>query len=128
MPEINLLAVAVATVSAFLLGGVYYAIAGSRLAELRGTDSPPPRASRWMVPIEILRCLVLAVAVAWLATQARTESWVGGVGLGLVLWIGFPFVLWIGAVVHERTPWRLAAIHAGDWLLKLLVVAVVVSA
>jgi hypothetical protein len=29
---------------------------------------------------------------------------------------------------HERTPWKLAAIHAGDWLIKLLVVTVIVSA
>jgi hypothetical protein len=36
-------------------------------------------------------------------------------------------VLWIGAVIHENTSWKLAAIHAGDWLAKLLVVAVIVS-
>jgi hypothetical protein len=28
---------------------------------------------------------------------------------------------------HEGTPWRLAAIHGGDWLAKLLVVAAIVS-
>jgi hypothetical protein len=36
-------------------------------------------------------------------------------------------VLWTGAIVEENTPWRLAAIHAGDWLAKLLAVAVIVS-
>ena len=36
-------------------------------------------------------------------------------------------VLWIGAIVHEKVPWRMAAIHAGDWLLKLLAVGVIVS-
>ena len=30
-------------------------------------------------------------------------------------------------MIHENTPWRLAAIHAGDWLLKLLAVGVLVS-
>jgi len=128
MPEVNLWAVAVATVLAFLLGGVYYTIFGSRLAELRDAASLPPAAWRWTVPVEVLRCLVLAVAVAWLAAQAQIDTLAGGLGFGLVLWIGFPAVLWIGAVVHERTPWRLAAIHAGDWLLKLLTVAAVVSA
>ena len=39
---------------------------------------------------------------------------------GLALWVGFPLVLWTGAVVHEDTPVRLAALHGGDWLLKLL--------
>ena len=43
-----------------------------------------------------------------------------------MLWIGFPFVLWTGAVIHESTPVRLAAIHAGDWLVKLLLIGVIV--
>jgi hypothetical protein len=30
-------------------------------------------------------------------------------------------------MIWENAPWRLAAIHAGDWLAKLLVVAVIVS-
>ena len=30
-------------------------------------------------------------------------------------------------MLHERAPWKLAAIHAGDWLVKLLVVTVIVS-
>ena len=55
--------------------------------------------------------------------RARSTTWSGGLLLGLVLWIGFPLVLWTGAILHERTPLKLAAIHAGDWLVKLLVVA-----
>jgi hypothetical protein len=34
-------------------------------------------------------------------------------------------VLWAGAVAHEGTPWRLAVLHGGDWLLKLLVVVAI---
>jgi hypothetical protein len=30
-------------------------------------------------------------------------------------------------LIHENVPWRPAVIHAGDWLAKLLVVAVIVS-
>ena len=33
----------------------------------------------------------------------------------------------IYSAANENTPWRLAAIHAGDWLVKLLVVALIVS-
>jgi hypothetical protein len=29
--------------------------------------------------------------------------------------------------VHEKVPWQLAAIHAGDWLVKLLLIATVVG-
>jgi hypothetical protein len=47
--------------------------------------------------------------------------------LGLVLWIGFPVVLLVGSVYHEKVPPRLAAIHAVDWLLKLLAIATIVG-
>jgi hypothetical protein len=48
--------------------------------------------------------------------------------LGLALWVGFPLVLWVGAVIHENVPPKLAVLHAGDWLLKLLAVSTLVSA
>jgi len=31
-------------------------------------------------------------------------------------------------MLHENTPWRLALIHGGDWLVKLPLVAVIVTA
>jgi uncharacterized protein DUF1761 len=81
----------------------------------------------WELAVELLRCLVLATVVAGLAAQGGIDEWPGGLALGLALWVGFPLVLWVGAVVHEKTRVKLAAIHGGDWLVKLLLVAVVVS-
>lgn len=57
----------------------------------------------------------------------RSTKWTGGLLLGLALWIGFPLVLWTGAIIWESTSAKLAALHAGDWLAKLLVVAVIVG-
>jgi Protein of unknown function (DUF1761) len=65
--------------------------------------------------------------VAGLAARGEIDEWTGGLLLALALWIGFPLVLWTGALIHENTPIRLAAVHAGDWLVKLLAVAVLVS-
>ncbi len=36
-------------------------------------------------------------------------------------------MLLAGSVIWENVPWKLAALHAGDWLVKLLVIAVIVS-
>jgi Protein of unknown function (DUF1761) len=111
--------VAVATVVAFISGGAYYAVLGSQLES--GEMSP------WKLAVEVVRCLILASVVALLASRGDVDEWTGGLLLGLVLWIGFPFVLWVGAVIHENTPVRLAVIHAGDWLLKLLLVGMIVA-
>ena len=45
----------------------------------------------------------------------------------MATWVGFPVVLLAGSVLSENVPWRLAAIHAGDWLVKLLLVSCIVS-
>jgi len=109
-----------------LTAGIY-AVFGKQLAEVSEAaatgEQPPP----WKLAVELLRGLIIAADVAGLAAQGEIDEWSGGLLLGLALWIGFPVVLWTGAMIHEDTPWKLAAIHAGDWLLKLLAVAVIVS-
>jgi hypothetical protein len=127
MPDIDPVVILVATAVCFALGAVYYGVLGTRLAELSGAAGSDVKAPPWALVVEVLRCLVLAAVVAGLAAQARVDGLTGGLVLGLVLWIGFPVVLWVGAIVHENIRWRLAAIHAGDWLVKLLVVGGVVS-
>ncbi|PZG12833.1 DUF1761 domain-containing protein [Micromonospora craterilacus] len=123
MPDVNLVIVPIATVVAFVLGAVYYTVFGNRLVLAGGTAAASP----WSLPVEILRCLALAGVVAGLAGAVGADTVPSGLALGLVLWIGFPVVLWVGAIVHANTPWRVAAIHAGDWLGKLLVVGAVVG-
>jgi len=127
MPDVAFLPILVASIAAFALGGMYYAVLGEQLASVSAvaaaSQEPPP----WKLAVELLRWLILAAVVAGLAVRGEIDQWSGGLMLGAALWIGFPLVLWIGAVIHENTPWKLAAIHAGDWLVKLLVVAVIVS-
>lgn len=127
MPDIEILAVLVATVAAFIFSGGYYALMGDRLAAVSSAAASGETQSPWTLAVEVLRSLVLATVVAGLAAQGEIDAIGEGVLLGLALWIGFPLVLWVGAIVHEKTPWRLAAIHAGDWLLKLLVVGAIVA-
>lgn len=51
----------------------------------------------------------------------------GTVGLAVVVWVGFPFVLLSGSVMWDKADWRLAAIHGGDWLIKILLVCLLVG-
>jgi hypothetical protein len=127
MPDIAFLSVLVASTAAFALGGTYYAVLGEQLATVSAAAATGEQPAPWKLAVELLRCLILAAVVAGLAVRGEIDEWSGGLLLGTVLWIGFPLVLWIGAVIHENTPLKLAVIHAGDWLVKLLVVAVIVS-
>jgi hypothetical protein len=116
----DLVAVLVATVVAFVAGGAYYAVLGDQLEGDR--DMPA-----WKLVFELGRCLVLAAVVIGLASEIGVGDAGGGLLLGAVLWVGFPLVLWTGAMLHERTPLRIAAIHAGDWLVKLLLISVLAT-
>ncbi len=127
MADVNLLAVLAASLAAFVLGASYYAVLGEQLAEVSGAATAGEQPAPWKIGVELLRCVIIAAVVAGLASRGEIDTWTGGLLLGLAFWIGFPFVLWTGAMIHEDAPWKLAAIHAGDWLAKLLLVAVIVS-
>ncbi len=127
MPDVTILAVLAASIVAFVIGGTYYAVLGEQLAEVSAAAAAGEQMPPWKLAVELLRCLIIAAVVAGLASQGEIDTWTGGLLLGLALWIGFPVVLWVGAMIHEGAPFKLAAIHAGDWLVKLFAVAVIVS-
>jgi len=127
MIDLNPLAIAVAVVAAFVLSSVYYAVTGSQLAALSDAYAETARPPAWKILAELVRSLVVALVLAGLVSLLEITDWRGGVLLGLALWTGFPVVLLTGSVIHENVPPKLAVIHAGDWLLKLLVLSVILS-
>ncbi|MHA6785968.1 DUF1761 domain-containing protein [Pseudonocardia saturnea] len=118
----NVLAIGVAAVAAFVASGAYYGVLGSRPARLSPAYAGPGRPAAATAAVELVRNVVIALVVAWLA-----DGDVPVLGLALALWIAFPAVLLAGSVFHERVPVPLAAIHAGDWLIKLLLITGVVG-
>lgn len=123
MPDLDPLAVLVAAFAAFLSSSVWYAAFGTLLTPTGAAAAASARPPRWKLAAELARSSVLATVVAGLASRCAVSGWSGGLLLGLALWAGFPAVLWAGAVLWEGVRPRSAAVHAGDWLAKLLVVA-----
>ena len=118
--RVDLRRVGLAAGASVVTSAAWYTAWGARLAELDDAysgDAPPPA---WVLPVELARSTVVATAVAALA---RGRGTAGTVRLGAGLWAAFPVVLLTGSVVHEKVPWQQAAIHGGDWLVKLLLVA-----
>jgi hypothetical protein len=120
--------IVVATVAAFVLSSLWYMLFGGRLAALSPAYAADARPSGPVVAPEVLRSLVVAAVLAVLAAGGDADTWLEGAGLGLLAWVGFPLVILAGSILHERYRWQLAAIHLGDWLLKLVLVGAIVSA
>ena len=76
---------------------------------------------------EIARTLVITYVLARLIALLGNGNWKGAVGLGLWLWFGFSAMMWVGAIMWEKTPWQIAAIHSGDWLVKTVLIAAILG-
>ena len=125
--HVDLRRIGLAAGGSVLASAAWYTAWGNRLAELDEAyaDGGPP--APWVLPVEFARSAAVATAVALLAGSTGSRGPGGAARLGLGLWGAFPVVLLTGSVVHERVPWQQAAIHAGDWLVKLLLISVTVG-
>lgn len=120
--------IAVAALAAFVLSSVYYVLLSpveQRALGDRALDRGKPGPAK--VVAELVRTAVVAGGFAWIADRAELLALPASLTLALVLWLAFPVVLLTGSINWERVPWQTAAIHAGDWLLKLVLVAVVLG-
>jgi len=131
MLGINFLAVVVAAVAAFAASSVWYMVFGKERMKLLGNDPAAMADMRkvpaWKMPTEFVRGLIVAYVLARFVALLGIVEWRGAVQLGVWVWIGFPLMILVGSVMWDKRPWKLAAIHAGDWLLKVLLMAVILG-
>jgi hypothetical protein len=119
------LGIAAAAVVAFIASSVYYTAATPLERRAVGEGAlQRGRPGPWKVLAELLRTAIVASAFAWIAHRSGDLDVSHAIVLALILWAGFPFVLLTGSVIWEKVHPATAAMHAGDWLLKLLIVAV----
>jgi hypothetical protein len=128
MDSINILAVVVAAIGCFVASGAYYAAFSARAARYSAAWAAGSSQPAWKIVQEPFRAFVTAATVAIVAAMTGVDEPGSGAALAAILWVGFPAMLLTGSVIHENVPWQLAIIHAGDWLLKLLIIGVVVGA
>jgi Protein of unknown function (DUF1761) len=114
--------------AAFVTSSVYYSplLFGKAYMTLSGIK-PGTRMPAWVPLLEFVRTLFLSYVVARLFVILGGINLKGALQLGGWLWLGFPAMLLMGSVMWQKFPWRLAVIHGGDWLLKLLLMVVVLA-
>lgn len=124
-------AIVVAAAAAFVFSSAWYGVFGQELAKLQAANpatvaamTKPPA---WKFLVEFLRSLTVAGVLARFVVLVGVTGWTGALELALLAWFGFSAVLWVGAIIWENVPWKLAALHAGDWLMKLLLMAVILA-
>lgn len=125
----NFWSVLLVTLVAFIISSVWYVSFGKLLMELHGDD--PSTAQQNISPLtmllELARTFILAIVLSYFVNTLQINTWRAAVKLTVILWIGFPFVLFTGSILHENFPWRIAVIHAGDWFIKPLAMILILS-
>jgi len=120
--------VPLAAVSAFAFSSVWYMAMTPVERRVLGPAAPNRgRPSPAKALLELVRSLLVAAVVAGVARHSHRHSVGSAVLLGIVLWVGFPLVLLSGSIIWDRVPPVTALLHAGDWLVKLVVISAIVG-
>jgi hypothetical protein len=128
--RINYLAVIVAAVVAFVASSVWYVVFGKQLAKVSPVfaELQAQKPAAWRVLAVFAGSLVLSFVVAYVIGLKEDVTWMDAVGIGCLLWLGLSAVQWVSSIVWEKVPLTMAAIHSGDWLMKLVVISAIVGA
>lgn len=129
MLGINVLAVVVAAALAFVASSVWYIVFGKELAKVSAAFAEGlQKRQPWKLLGVFMTSLVLALVLASFLGLIGKVDWLGALGVGVLLWIGLSAMQWVGSIMWENVPVKMAAIHAGDWFVKLVLIAVIVGA
>ncbi len=131
MLKMNYWALVVAAVAAFLVSSIWYSplLFGKTWMDLRGMN--PGAIAAMRPPVgemigEFVKTLVVAYVLAYFVVRLGVGDWKDAVVLGVWLWIGFYATL-LGSVIHENYPWKLYAVHAGDGLVRTLLMTLILG-
>jgi hypothetical protein len=127
--RMNVWAIVVAAITAFVMSSLYYSplLLGG---VWRAVDpaAAAVAAAPWKPVVEMLRTAGIAFVMARLLVMVGAKDVASSVTFALWTWFGFSALMWVGAVMWEGTPWPIAVIHSGDWLLKTLLIATILGA
>jgi hypothetical protein len=133
MIEISYPAIITGVIITFIVSTIYYIVLNSRYKILLGQK--PEKNGKFKISItpnkilaELVRNFFLGIVIAYAVSMLNLIRIDQAVLMAVWLWIGLPVVLFAGLAIHENYSRGLAAIHAGDWLLKLLIFSVLLTA
>lgn len=122
----NYLRIVAAALAAFVASAAWYTVFGGATARLSDANPASVATPAWTMLFVVAQSLVVAAMLAYLGSRLGIVQRRAALRLGALVWI-FPASILSGSVVHENVPLALAAIHAGDWLAKLLLMSVILG-
>jgi hypothetical protein len=141
MPEVNYLAIFVAALVIFLLGGLWYSpvLFAKRWIALQGRTEEQMRADAAAsnMPVMYLIAFICALIIAWAMavltnlfipqSASPTTDWIiRGIKLGAFTWFGFAFPTSFATTVFSMKPKKLWLIDSGYNLLSFVIAGAII--
>lgn len=135
--RINYIALVITTIITIVVSALYYIALNKRVVAIRAeaakeTKTKNPYIRTTMTPnkfiVEFVRTFITGLVIGYAVILLDIHGFVPSLLLGIWLWLGFPAVLLTGSVIHEHFPQKLAIIHGGDWLIKILLFTIILTA
>ncbi len=127
MIEIDFWPLAVAVVAAFVASAVWYILFAKERARLspaaRASGRPQPK----LLAAELAKNIILVCCIAYFVQALRITGPADALHVALAFWVAFPVLILMSSVMYEKVPSKLAAIHAGDWLIKLVLIVEILA-
>lgn len=138
MVPINLVAVLVAAIVAFVLGSIWYGpLFGKPWMRLMGIQKPDvmtPEMKSKMISsyvIMFVTTLVMAYVLAGAIIFASAYLNISGLDMGIIAgvmnWLGFVMPVSLSVVLWEQKPWKLWFIQSGYYLVSLVLMGIVLA-
>ena len=129
MAKTNYWSIFVAAIAAFVFSSLYYSplLLGGVWRTVDPVVTTAAKPSGATALVEFGRTLVITLVIARVLAMLQVADWKSAVQLAVLLWLGFSAAMWVGAIMWEKTPWPVAAIHSGDWLVKTVLIAFILG-
>jgi hypothetical protein len=130
--KVSYFAMLVALIAAIMVSSLWYSplVFGKQWMELSGNNPAATTETTmhaWKILIDLVRELIVIYVLARLISALGIFGWQDALNLGFWVWLGFPVQMLVGASLWDSKPWALDAIHAGDWLLKMLLISLILA-
>lgn len=139
MVDINYLAVLACGLVAIIVGFLWYGpLFGKPWMKMTGIDKATPeqmtkgkKEMPIMAAIQFVFALIMGCVLSYVIAYASAFKGETGVMVGLEsglwAWLGFVAPVTVGMVLWEGKPWKLWAIVAGNWLVTLLLMGMIIG-
>src|ERR1051325_298804 len=128
IPSVNLIAVVVAAVVAFVSGGIYWGVIANPLTKLLGGVPDPGKMPPAALIASFLTRVMVAYVLAIFLKYADDQDALSGAAIALLAWIGFVLTISIGQASFRQISWSQFIVNAGESLLGYALMGVIIGA